>query len=72
MRNYLIKNIPNCFERVKIKRRSLNYEEVCIHPHTFSSGEGGPPPGSRKRARAFLGFGRGVVDEEDIIVLHIG
>ena len=40
------------------------------NPYTFPSGEGGPPPGPRKRARAFLGFGRGVVDEEEIIVQY--
>jgi hypothetical protein len=35
VRNYLIKNIPNCFEKVKIKRCSLNCKGVCTHPHTF-------------------------------------
>ena len=55
MRNYLIKNIPICFEMIKLKRRSLNYKEVCTYPHTFASGEGGP---------------RGAVDEEDTIPHH--
>ena len=38
-----------------------------MHTPAFSSGEGEPPPGSRKRARAFLGFGHTAVDEEDTI-----
>ena len=32
-------------------------------------GRGTAEPGSRKRVCTFLGFGRGAVDEEDIIVL---
>ena len=52
MRNYLNKNIPICFERVKPKRSSLNCNEVRANPFTFPSGERGP---------------RGAVNEEEII-----
>ena len=42
VRNYLNKNIPICFKTVKLKRCSLNCEEVWDNHFTFPSGEGGP------------------------------
>ena len=38
------------------KFRYIN-EEICTNLASLREG-GGPPPGSRKRACAFLGFGR--------------
>ena len=41
--------------------------ELCLLQRRRGTAE----PGSRKCARAFLGFGRGAVDEEDIIYPNI-